>query len=127
MQENPYAHIYNKYLNLSPWYGYIPFEKNILETNKLIIYGASSGGRKMYNNLKSQTIDIIFFVDGDPKKWNTEFEGKKVYNPEFLNRDENKGAYVIIPSITYYQEISNALINMNYQAVKGYKKLFYRI
>lgn len=52
--------------------------------HKLVIFGASSGGEKVYYTLKSIGIDVEFFVDNDANKWGQTFHNRLIKSPEEL-------------------------------------------
>ena len=74
----------------------------------IIIYGAGSTGKKIFNFIEDW-YNVLFFVDSDKNKNNTLFCGKKVYSPEKLK--EYLDVKVIIGSI-FYEEIYNKLTQL---------------
>ena len=72
-----------------------------------VIYGAGFAGKELFAKLIDQKENIIFFVDDDPKKNNTIFEGIPVINFENLKQLNHKSiidkVYIAIPSINKNQ------------------------
>lgn len=73
---------------------------------KIVIYGASGGGKKVLQTLQNMDIDIDFFVDGNKDKWGTLFEGKNVKAPEEINPEEHQ---IIIASELNQEAIEERL------------------
>ena len=59
-------------------------------------------------------MEVKYFVDNDEKKEGTIFCGKKIYKPERLLLDKNDKIFIIVAS-SYYDEISEQLINMGFR------------
>lgn len=73
---------------------------------RYVIYGASGGGRKVFHTLRNTGIDIDFFVDGNPEKWGSCFEGKLVREPEAVEVDRH---FVVIASELNQEKIEERL------------------
>lgn len=58
-------------------------------------------------------LEIAYFVDNDPKKWNTTCKGYPVYNPEVLNKEDKEKLVIIICSM-YANDISSQLLSMGF-------------
>lgn len=71
-----------------------------------VIYGASSGGKKVFRTLQSTGIDIDFFVDSNPQKWGNYLEGKPIRKPETLNKKKH---LIIIASELNQESIEESL------------------
>ena len=80
----------------------------------VIIFGASSGGKKILRELIDLQID--FFVDNDSEKWGTMFFGYPVYSPEVIAEQPLKGLKVFVASI-FYEEIKKQL--ESFQLIEG--------
>ena len=76
---------------------------------ELVIYGASGGGKKVYNTLKSFGIDVNFFVDSNSNIWGECVDGKKIYCPEYLI---GKECNIVIASEAGYTDIKNYLMKL---------------
>lgn len=74
---------------------------------KIIIFGASTRGKFVYEKLCDK-YEISYFCDNDIRKQGTNFHGVEVISPEKLKNSNNK---VVVASI-YYEEISIQLKNM---------------
>jgi len=74
----------------------------------IVIFGASSGGRKVAETFESFGIAYGCFLDNDAKKWGTEFHGKKICAPDILL----KGDYGIIIASEHQEEIEKQLEKM---------------
>jgi len=85
---------------------------NSLEENRMIrvlIFGASEGGRKVTRMLKEDNIEILAYVDNDKEKIGQKINGKEVISPEKIN--EFNYNYILIASM-YFNEIIDQLTNM---------------
>lgn len=74
----------------------------------IVIFGASSGGRKVAETFESFGIAYKGFLDNDTKKWDTEFHGKKIYSPNILM----EGDYGIVIASEHQEEIEKQLEKM---------------
>lgn len=74
----------------------------------IVIFGASSGGRKVAETFESFGIAYECFLDNDTKKWDTEFHGKKIYSPNILM----EGDYGIVIASEHQEEIEKQLEKM---------------
>lgn len=45
---------------------------------KVIIWGCGGTGKKIFHNIKDKK-KILFFIDSDPSKWNTQYEYIYIY------------------------------------------------
>lgn len=77
---------------------------------KIVIFGASGGARKVSQTLENMGYVIAFFVDNDKNKWGKTFENKLIYTPEFL-LDLSYKCNIIIAS-EYQKEIEEQLSKM---------------
>lgn len=82
-----------------------------MKKEKVIIWGCGSTGKKIYNQIKNDK-DVLFFIDADPSKHNTQFEYIYIYSSDklldFIDYDK-----IIIGSIPGLKEIPNILKQMN--------------
>lgn len=82
---------------------------------KIVLYGASSRGEKVFNYFYDMKMDnkILSFCDSDQKKCNNEikFCGKSVISPKELIAI--KEDILVVISSTFLEEISNSLEKMN--------------
>lgn len=74
----------------------------------IVIFGASSGGKKVAETFRSFDIPFQCFLDNDPAKWGTNLLGKKICPPKFLL----EGDYGIVIASTHQREIENQLEQM---------------
>lgn len=82
---------------------------------KVIIFGATDTGKRVYNDIKDN-VDVILFVDEDSKKWGTEIDGIGVKDPQEIVRC--KFDYIYIGVLTYYQEVVSKLRTMGVPSSK---------
>lgn len=83
---------------------------------KYVIYGASNMGNTAVQIMKLLKIDFDFFIDGDTKKHENYFHGKKIISPEsFVNI---KNDYTVIIASEFYTEILENLIRLNVKKEK---------
>lgn len=75
---------------------------------KVIMFGAGGGGRRLYSQLNSQ-YDVIYFLDNDKRKIGTTCEGKHVYFPSKEQLEKEEFSYIIISSVVGYEEIEEQL------------------
>jgi len=82
-----------------------------------VIYGAGFAGKKLYQKLKEQGENIIFFIDDDPKKTNSSIMNVPIINFKDLITFKNKKIidkiFIAIPSLNQKQ-----IKNMNYKLSK---------
>lgn len=78
--------------------------------DKVIIFGASDTGRRIYHDIKDER-DILFFVDEDSSKWGTLVEGIVVKEPDSIINVEYDFIYVGV--LTYYYEVMQYLKKIN--------------
>lgn len=81
---------------------------DLLNTKKVILYGASSYGQTALESLNKNNIEVAYFVDSDSSKWQTYFGGKPIYSPEKLI-NESKEEFIILVTSSYYYEIGHYL------------------
>lgn len=86
---------------------------------KIIIYGATDTGKRIYAEVKN-SVSVIFFVDDDDKKWGTYIDGIEVKKP--LEIIKNTYDFIYIGILTYYQEIVSKLKEMGVPAYKIVEK-----
>lgn len=71
--------------------------------NGIVIYGAGFAGKQIFKELKKNNEDVLFFIDDDPKKQNTNYEGIPIISyRNLLNIRKNlkiKRVYLTIPSL----------------------------
>ena len=77
---------------------------------KVVIFGATDTGRRIYNDIFRDN-EVIAFVDEDRRKWNTTVENIMVYNPKELLVLEYD--YIYVGVLTYYQEVMSLLAKLN--------------
>lgn len=82
---------------------------------KAVIFGASSTGQRIYEDIKEQ-VEVIAFLDECPEKWATSYDGIYIHNPQDLKGLEYD--YVYVGVLTYYTEVLSSLLKMG---VPGYK------
>ena len=74
---------------------YLESKKNKQDIERIVIYGAGVSGiitkRTVENDTKS-AIQIIGFIDDNPKLWGTRIEGKTVFNPAQLKSIHTKNS-----------------------------------
>ena len=95
------------------WFGEI-IEKKV-GNRPLFIWGASAGGVRVLNVLKTLQRDVRGFIDIDYKKQGTRIHDVDVYLPKFLCEvvKNDKCPYIIVASM-YVQEITNELEKMGF-------------
>lgn len=77
-----------------------------MQKSRYVIYGASSGGKKVCQTLRNMGIEIEFFVDSNEKKWGETLENKKISSPLSIQKDRHK---IIIASELNQDAIENYL------------------
>lgn len=89
----------------------------------IIIFGASTRGMYVYNNLKNK-YNIVAFCDNDNKKWGTYIiDNIIILNPKQL---KNRNELIIIASM-YEEEIKKQLKKMNIENFKKYNNIMENI
>lgn len=77
-------------------------------SERIIIFGASSGGLKVYRMLTTMNIECICFVDNSKLKWGTRLENIEIKSPQILKEVDCR---VVLASI-YQEEIEEQLEQM---------------
>lgn len=83
------------------------FHKKI---DKIVIWGTGIWGERCYTALAQTDIIVTNFADNNPSKWNTEFKGIRVINPNDL---KDMVVYVLIAVREYGEEIRTQLNNIS--------------
>lgn len=84
----------------------------LLYKKPIVLYGASSAGIRLHSWMREIGLDISYFCDSDPLKWNEIFCDKKVISPIDLKNYAQQEDIIIILSSCYYQEINRILEKM---------------
>jgi len=58
--------------------------RGILNSNKLVIFGASGNGLALQKHLESMGYSVDYFCDNDKTKWGKKIQGVKIISPEEL-------------------------------------------
>ena len=71
----------------------------------IVIYGAGGAGAQLLSSLKNQdSIEVIAFVDDNPKLWGLEIDNVRIFKPEYLKILKKEGIVdqivLAIPSIS---------------------------
>ena len=78
-------------------------DNKINSNNGIVIYGAGYAGKQIFQELKKNNEDILFFIDDDLKKQNTNYQGIPIISyRNLLNIRKNlniKRVYFTIPSL----------------------------
>lgn len=86
---------------------------NLLKTCNVVLYGASSTGKKVLSLLRQAKIDVLAFCDTSPKE--CVIDGVTVITPQELkDKYDGKDLLIIITS-TYIAEIFEILISLELQ------------
>lgn len=75
-----------------------------------VIFGASSGGEKVFWTLHSIGVEIAFFVDNNKNKWGQQLHNKLILSPTEL---VGKNVAIIIAAEEYQEQIEQQLEQMN--------------
>jgi len=81
---------------------------------KAVIYGAGNIYKYMKKQVKSE-YDIIAFLDDDRNRWNTYFDGIKIYPPQQIKQIDYD---VVLVATTKYETVLNNLLNLNVKKEK---------
>ncbi|WP_418301562.1 glycosyltransferase [Lysinibacillus fusiformis] len=100
---HPYKSRYEEYIKLSLWKDDYEALMRDFFNKKIVIFGASLGGERLYKRLQRLNIDIFCFVDNDSSKWGKLFNGKVIISPTELGNMDN--LVICIGSLTYKLEI----------------------
>ncbi len=82
----------------------------IKKTKKIIVFGTSSAAHTFCQKVP---LDIAYFVDNNSQKWDTQFLGKPVKNPQALS-SENDDQVFFINATSFFEEISQQLSGMGF-------------
>lgn len=89
--------------------------EKIVNNEQIVIFGAGIIS-KYY--VEKYNIDVKYFVDNDCKKWNTEYMGKRVKNPQYILEDKEN--IIIFICSQYILEISEQLSKMGFKENVNY-------
>lgn len=76
---------------------------------KVLIFGASEGGRKVVDMLREDNVEVLAYIDNDEEKVRKKLNGKEVILPEKIS--EFNYDYILIASM-YFNEIFDQLANL---------------
>lgn len=79
-------------------------------TKQCLLYGAGNAGKNAAQTLKQNSRNILGFIDNNPKKWNTSFDGIPVFSLENAKITFGNSYPVLI-------SIINREINSNYKNI----------
>lgn len=82
---------------------------------KVIIFGATDTGKRIYEDIKNN-VEVIFFVDQDSKHWGGQVDGIPIKPPADIASVYFDFIYVGV--LTFYQEVCLLLKNMGVPADK---------
>lgn len=82
---------------------------------KVVIFGASDTGKRIYEDIKSE-VEVLGFVDQDQKKWGGVIDHILIESPEVLINKEFDLIYIGV--LTYYNEVLQLLKDMGIPAEK---------
>jgi FlaA1/EpsC-like NDP-sugar epimerase len=96
--------------------------KNAKNNNRNIyVWGASSGGRKVYESLTRSNIEIEAFVDSDPSKQGIGDLGKMILAPKELINKKSRGENIfVIVATTFKEAVSKELERNNFNGGSDY-------
>ncbi|WP_428324951.1 TylF/MycF/NovP-related O-methyltransferase [Nitrosopumilus sp.] len=95
------------------------------QNQKIILFGASSRGKRVLNNLLSKGFDknLILFCDNDPKKY-----GKKIFGIPIINLEDLKKFPLdtnIFISSSMFNEIQTQLTNLGFTNIHYFHNLLF--
>lgn len=117
--------LFLRYEKKCNWHGYERQDMDLLLNHNIVIYGASTAGGIAYEQLQQHALDIQFFIDGDPLKHNTSKMNKSIYEISILESLDNS-YIVIVPSLSYYQEMKEVLNSYSFVPLRMCNKIFYK-
>jgi glycosyltransferase involved in cell wall biosynthesis len=83
-----------------------------INNKPLVIFSASSGGKKMIEFLEKFSIKPSIICDNSKEMQNTYLNGVKIVSPEEMLQIYGTNINLLITSLTYYKEIKNQLIEL---------------
>lgn len=81
---------------------------------RIILFGTGKFAERLYSIFKIIGIKITYCLDNNKLKWDQRFCGINIYNPERL-KEEYKDDIIIIVASTYYEDISNQLMEYGFE------------
>lgn len=85
---------------------------------QVALYGLGNAGRSMAQYLREQ-YEIAFWVDGDERLWETEYDGILVRPPKSIL--EYPGKIIVTTTDTYFEEISESLIHSGIEKTRIFR------
>ena len=82
-------------------------EKGRIGMEKAVIFGAGQLGKKIYNDI-SNKYEVLAFFDNFEKRQGTEYEGIKIYKPEYMKKMQFD--YIFIASMTGHDEMIEQIL-----------------
>lgn len=82
-------------------------DRNLNTLNKgVAVWGTGEWGSRFYSLLSRWDVSILYWIDNDERKWNTEWKGIKVVQPDMLKTGT---VNVIVANRKHQREICNQL------------------
>ncbi|HHU75813.1 MAG TPA: 4Fe-4S dicluster domain-containing protein [Firmicutes bacterium] len=95
------------------------YAKKCIRSKPIIIFGGGSGGQKILEKLTELGAkEIKCFIDNDISKEGSKFLGFAVYG-SWKIQEKNNDVFIIVAS-TYYDEISEQLVDMGFEENRDY-------
>lgn len=88
--------------------------------DSVIGWGTGRYYTQCYGELRDKLgVDITYLIDNNPERWGNKFEGKEVYPPEILKKENPDKTLIIIFSM-FYKEIKEQISKYgNFDVVEG--------
>lgn len=98
---------------------------NEIKTRQIVLFGASSRGKRVLNNLIEKGIDKkhLKFCDNDPQKWNKEVQGVQIISINELKTLSKDTCIIISSSLNY--EINEQLNTLGFSNVHYFHSLLF--
>ncbi|MED4954414.1 glycosyltransferase [Paenibacillus macerans] len=118
-----YKEIYKNFETICKWKEKERKDWDLLKSNSIFIYGASTAGQAAVDLLQQAGLDIVAFIDSDVQKQKIKVKGKPVHSIEFIKQMNNQ-CVIIVPSFTYYDEIRDNLFSFAFKPQKFCNRIF---
>lgn len=123
LDNHPHKDAYRMFLDKSPWQGFVPGEKPVVDrivaTRSIVLFGSGSLGLGLLDRLRQLQARVACFIDNDAGKWGTEAGGIPVRSPDHLLQLNREETFVWISSM-YYEEIERQLDAMGWIRYRHY-------
>jgi len=97
--------------------------------NAIVLFGAGLLGKKIFEGLKRERVEVLAFSDNDPSKWGQTFKGLPILPPDIAANKFGKKACFVITVFSLegqYYTIERQLLKLGCLKISPYLPLFWK-